>query len=225
MTSETNLQLIETLIDALRSEELEELEERIRNRKNQVCRLSSLPAELRNRIYDFVILNEYPAQDHGPSYTQKAPELLLACRQMRVEFSSIYYSERIWHAEVLMLDEHNRDWKNVEDHAQLRQIVLATLAENTAAHQIRPKEVSVFNANGILALRGIVCNPFKGRVGDKALKGCVDYSREIVERRYSESDGVLAGFLISPLACCVHTFALTKRKQWKYAIALQDTAM
>lgn len=59
--------------------------------------LATLPPELRNRIYELVIINAKPIRvssthHHGRTKTWKPPGLLRTCRQIAAEATAAYYS-------------------------------------------------------------------------------------------------------------------------------------
>ena len=105
MTSNTTFQLLEGMLDTLTSEDLLKLEEYIRSRKSQVCRLLNLPPEIRNKIYGLVLCDTSHAK---MLYSRKVYGLFATCHQLRTEYSSVSFSPQSWHAEVLVADEQER---------------------------------------------------------------------------------------------------------------------
>lgn len=71
-------------------------QEHLRPEKSTLNLILELPPELRNHVYDLT-LGIPPAGDSGPrSVFQKEPGLLLTCKQIRSEATSIFYGTRRW---------------------------------------------------------------------------------------------------------------------------------
>lgn len=66
------------------------------------CKLLELSGELRNRIYEYTLCEEEPITIDR--YNLEEPPLLLACKQIREEASSIYYGENDFEFEVPNFD-------------------------------------------------------------------------------------------------------------------------
>lgn len=56
------------------------------------CLIFKLPAELRNRIYEHVLVNK-SREEHVLTKRQPPPPVLRTCQQIRLEGSSMYYSQ------------------------------------------------------------------------------------------------------------------------------------
>ncbi|KXS99199.1 hypothetical protein AC578_3027 [Pseudocercospora eumusae] len=90
------------------------------------CRLLDLPAELRDRIYHFVILNHTKADRHSGATLFELPYILLSCKQIRSEFMK--YGKRTLTCRML-LSIHKTDgsleWRTVTNPSIIKGIAIA----------------------------------------------------------------------------------------------------
>ena len=76
-----------------------------------------LPPELRDHIYSMISLDA--VTEHISHY--HPPEFLAVCRQIRSEFSSYYYSDKVMTAEIW--EPNSSEWKSIRDPSILRGIL------------------------------------------------------------------------------------------------------
>ncbi|KXT10183.1 hypothetical protein AC579_4489 [Pseudocercospora musae] len=69
------------------------------------CHILNLPAELRNRIYHFVILNHTKVDPSDEANIYDAPEIMLSCKQIRSEF--LKYGKRTLTCRMLLSVDEN----------------------------------------------------------------------------------------------------------------------
>jgi hypothetical protein len=106
-----------------------------RNRENKMdspepCRLLSLPAELRLRIYSFALaptgtiyLHRTPSKRHAVTPSSISPALLATNRQIHSEATGVLYVENVVHIAV---DAHDTAWPAINE-SRLPQPVLQRL--------------------------------------------------------------------------------------------------
>ncbi|KAK4613692.1 hypothetical protein CLAFUW4_09170 [Fulvia fulva] len=68
--------------------------------QNSKCHLLELPAELRNRIYRYSLLEDRQSGIDIYPQTFAQPPLIRTCNQIRAEASSIYYSENTFYVDA-----------------------------------------------------------------------------------------------------------------------------
>lgn len=93
MTPNMTLQNVEELAQNLTANSS------LEHQRGTGSRLLDLPPELRNRIYYYTALDAVGRHASNPRYG--APGLLAVCRQVRQEFSSLYFSDAIMTMERL----------------------------------------------------------------------------------------------------------------------------
>lgn len=96
----------------------------------EACRLLSLPAELRLRIYSFALaptgsiyLHRTPSKRHAVTPSSISPALLATNRQIRAEATGVLYVENEVH---IALDAHDTAWPTINE-ARLPQPILQRL--------------------------------------------------------------------------------------------------
>ncbi|KAK3696506.1 hypothetical protein LTR37_017924 [Vermiconidia calcicola] len=142
----------------------------------------TLPPELRNRIYNLVALSALHTHvTHG-----RPPGLLAACRQVRAEFSNLYFHHDTWHAKTRFNDARTKAWRRFRDTSNLRSIARAVCGNPS------PGKAELFGRSGVL-YASVIHNSVSGHVKD---------AREHVEAhppaRYPMVS--VAGFLVFPAA-------------------------
>lgn len=142
----------------------------------------SLPSELRNRIYNLVA----PSALHTHVNHGRPSGLLAAGRQVRAEFSNLYFHHDTWHAEIRFNDTRTKVWRRVSDTSNLRSIARAVCGNPS------PGKADLSNRTGVL-YASVIRNSVPGHVVD---------ARKHVEAhppaRYPMVS--VAGLLVFPLA-------------------------
>ena len=101
-------------------------------------RLLSIPAEIRNHIYDFVLIQSpyvHVTNDLTP------PALLATCRQLRTEGLSVWYSANrfrieIWDLDTTDLDKFNHLYR-LQTHNNLAKIHIKMLGQPSWANLVK----------------------------------------------------------------------------------------
>lgn len=140
-------------------------EEGLEYQHSTESRLLNLAPELRNRIYYYAALNA--VEDHATLYTRGAPGLLAVCRQIRREFSSLYYSDAIMTMERIPW-RVAEVWEPEKDMSVVRALFL------------KERDRRITGMAGGRAILGVTLKAIPGASGD------VQHARRIAyEKKYS----------------------------------------
>ncbi|KAK5122619.1 hypothetical protein LTR85_003882 [Meristemomyces frigidus] len=119
------LQTAKETAHAMTPAELNEAEPHIHILRRTASPLLKLPPELRNQIYYFAALDAIPA--HADYHAPKPPALLTVSRQIRQEFSSLYFSDAVMTLELASpgIQSDAPRWKRVTDPSVLKALLAA----------------------------------------------------------------------------------------------------
>lgn len=92
--------------------------------------LLSLPPEMRNRIYRYVLLETEPIRTTPSRTPPPQPGLLSTCRQIRKESLDIYYQENKFKIHVVHFDSRQLAEFNARSSAQCLANVSVTIANS-----------------------------------------------------------------------------------------------